>query len=313
MPSQPSPESFQTFETITAARIQQISDEEECRRTGVSATGFIPTGIRKWDENGGIQRSILTLFGAATGAGKSIVKLHLATNAARNGLSVMMLDFEDPAPKTVDRALARATGLDSQDIGNGKLSDMDFLSIKAAGSDIENWGKRVRYCGESMTSEEVRTVVNSCQADLILVDYIQGIPEGKGMTMERTVAQLAWDLNRLAQVRKCAVVVFSQITADVEERGKTDFMWSQRKGQKPDVSGYRPGPGPSSLAWSSALAQRGKTLIYMWRPGQWERKHGVAGAKDDMAELIFAKSNFGREGSFPVRIDLKTASIGDWE
>lgn len=308
------PGSFRTYERVIRERVQRVVSDSIRRASGDTSlsVGAITTGIEKWDKNGGVERGILTVVGASTGAGKSIIKLQLASAAARAGKRVLILDFEDPEGKTADRTLANITKLDSQDISLGRLDDMDILRIRAAEEKAAEWAVNVDYLGDSLTGAEVRATLARSEHDLVLVDYIQGVPDEPGYTTERTIANLAWDLNKHAQKRKAAVVVMSQLKNEVDERGANRMEWSQRRGQKPDISGYRPGPGPNDLAWSSALAQRAKTIVYWWRPGQWEAKFGLPNAKDNRGELIFSKSNFGREGSFLIGFNGKTATVGDY-
>lgn len=146
--------------------------------------------------------------------------------------------------------------------------------------------------------------------DLILVDYAQAFPEDSGLTMERTIARFAWEANALAQKYNCAVVVFSQIVREVEERGYRIYeRGKQRDPSKVDVSGFCPG-GLSDISWAKSLGERAKDLGYLWRENRIARKLG-ANVKDNRMRVIWGKSNFGEERDMVFEFDGATATIRD--
>lgn len=146
--------------------------------------------------------------------------------------------------------------------------------------------------------------------DLILVDYAQAFPEERGSTMERTIAKFAWEANKLAQEKNCAVVVFSQIIREVEERGYRIYERSkQRDPDRIDVSGFCPG-GLSDISWAKSLGERAKELGYIWREGRIARKLG-ANVKDNRMRIIWGKVNFGEEKDLVFEFDGPTATIRD--
>jgi len=104
---------------------------------------YIPTGLRKWDANGGVTRGVLTVLGGVDGQGKSFVKKHLATSAAKVGLRVAMIDFEDPEAKTMDREIAANTRIDSRRLGLATFDPMDLDLIFASLDDVRKWGKNI--------------------------------------------------------------------------------------------------------------------------------------------------------------------------
>lgn len=56
------------------------------------------------------------------------------------------------------------------------------------------------------------------------------------------------------------------------------------------VEGFRPGAG--DLQWSTALWQRAKQGLFLFRPGSWMRSLG-ADCRDDIMEVSIGKGNFG--------------------
>lgn len=276
---------------------------------GEMPAGFIPSGLRELDRRGGIKRGCLTIYGGSTGEGKSLLKLHLATSAAKAGLKVDLIDMEDPVERTADRSLSTSTGLNNERIGALSLSEVELDRIDAAVRSAE-WAEMVEVEDGALTAGEALEYVRKSDADLVLVDYLQGFPDGDG-GLERTIAGFCWDANKWAQEKGAAVVAFSQVKPEVEYRGLRMAEAAQRRNPEaaPYVEGFAPF-GPSDLAWCTAAGQRCKELGYLFRPGRYARRFDAT-AKDDVLELRFPKRNWGAEGVIKVGFDPKQARLHD--
>lgn len=300
-----------TLAETVQARLAEIKRNLDDRAQGIVITPFISTGLKTWDANGGILRGILTVIGAATGEGKSIVKLQLARGAAQDAHTVCMIDFEDPAPKTADRALSHLTGINNRLLGLLEIEDFDVTRLEAATKQLQDWGQRVQHYAGLLDTGRCFEIMESSNADLILVDYAQAFPEADGRNMERTIADFAWKANELAQRKNCAVVIFSQIIREVEERGYRVYERSKyRDPEKIDVSGFCPG-GLSDVAWAKSLGERAKELLYIWRENRIARKLG-AKVPDNKLRVVAGKVNFGDEKDMLFLFDGPTASIKEW-
>lgn len=291
-------------------RLKEIKRGLEAKERGEAIHPSIPTGLRSWDKNGGILRGILTVLGAATGEGKSIVKLQLARGAASTGHRVLCLDFEDPAGKTADRAFSHVTGINSRLLGLLDVDSFDYKRLEAAAEEIRGWAGQVQFETGLVSVSVALKRMREFDGDLILVDYAQAFPEDEGSTMERTIANFAWEANKLAQDKNCAVVVFSQITREVEARGYRMYEQAKRKDpDKIDVSGFCPG-GLSDISWAKSLGERAKELGYIWRENRIARKLG-ANVKDNRMRIVWGKVNFGDEKDMVFEFDGATATIRD--
>lgn len=296
-----------TLAENVGTRFARIKDALARKARGEEVHTSIPTGLRSWDMNGGILRGILTVLGAATGEGKSIVGLQLARGAANAGFKVLKIDFEDPAEKTADRELSNLTGINSKLLGRLELEEFDLARLETATQEIKAWAENVVHHVGLLTVEQTLKLMEQSEADLILVDYAQAVPEGDG-GMERTIARFAWEANALAQRKNCAVVVFSQIIREVEQRGYRIFERAKFKDpDKVDVSGFCP-TGLSDIAWAKSLGERAKELGYIWRENRIAKKLG-ANVKDNRIRIIFAKVNFGEEKDMVFEFDGPTATI----
>lgn len=296
-------------------RLAEIKGQLERKGRGELIYPSVPTGIPSWDRNGGILRGILTVIGAATGEGKSIVKLQLARGAAQSGHHVLMLDFEDPKEKTSDRVFSTSSGINNRLLGLLDIDAFDVARLEAAAEEIGAWASRIEHQVGLLDAKTTRGVTAAFLEKhpagcLVLVDYAQAFPEDDDTTMERTIARFAWWANATAQKYNCAFVVFSQIVRDVEARGYRVFERARFKNPDAfDVSGFCPG-GLSDISWAKSLGERAKDLAYIWRENRIARKLG-ANVKDNRMRIIYGKCNFGEERDILLDFDGPTASIRD--
>jgi len=275
---------------------------------------YVPTGIRRWDENGGITRGVLTVLGGVDGQGKSFVSNHLAQSAGLLGLQVAQLVFEDPEQQTANRTIANLTGIDSRRLNLIRFDVDDMDRIYAT----QEWGKNVHYHAGLASSEQVfgalrelvaRLAAEGRTLDLVLLDYAQALPEGDE-GLESVIRHVAWDANVFAQQVNCGFVIFSQVKPEISSRGHGVFWAAKKRDPESwDVSGFMPGPGTQDLAWSSAFGQRGRAVGYLFRPGFYERMLGKPGSLDDKLWVRWAKVNFGSSGILEMRVDLPTGRI----
>lgn len=285
-------------------RLLTLRRNKRAREAGEPVLDSLSTGLIDFDRHGGIDRSILTVIGAPTGEGKTIFKQHLQEHNAKAGLKVLDLSFEDPPHKTADRTFANLTGLDSSKLDHA--DDVTLQRLKLVYDTTKEWANRIEYHYGLKTADECLEIISASKADLVQVDYAQAFPDGE-RGLERTIADFAWALNADAQRNTRAVIIYSQVRAEVEQRGLRQLESSRRRGGGVDVSGFRPA-SVSDLAWSNALGQRAKGLGFLFRPGRYRRRFGEADP-DNRLELNWPKRNFAKEGVVVVGFDAKTAKL----
>lgn len=302
-----------TYADIVRNRVKEIKDQRAMIARGEDPRAVIPTGLHEFDRRAGIERRILTVIGAATGEGKSIFKLHIAMAAAQQGFRVLLLDFEDPGERTADRSLSTETNIDNAKILSLELSDVEMKQIVTAAENIYEWGALIEFHQGLIDTNEALSIIESSDADLKQIDYAQAFPESDNKSLERTIAEFAWKVNKDAQDKDSANIIYSQIKSSVEERGLRQY--ERAKGKDPDgpafVEGFRPF-GAGDLAWSTALGHRGKGLGYLFRPNRYRRRFGE-NVKDNVMELIWPKKNFGKEGRITVGFDGAHAKLFNLE
>jgi len=279
---------------------------------------YIPTGIKRWDANGGIGRGLLTVLGGVDGQGKSIVSNHLAQSAAKRKLHVAQIVMEDPKEQTANRSIANMTGIDSRKLSLATFDPMDMDKIYAAARATQEWGQYVHYYSGLLSAGDVLAGIRGLSdlledegsaLSLVLLDYAQAFPEDE-RGLESVIRHFSWDGNKFAQEKNCGFVAFSQVKPEISSRGHGVF-WANKKRDPDswDVSGFMPGPGTQDLAWASAFGQRGRAVGYIFRPGHYERMLGKPGAADDRLWIRWAKVNFGNSGLLELKFDGPTGRI----
>lgn len=294
---------------ILRRRFDGIRQEHAAIQRGEDPRAIIPTGLREFDKRAGHKRKILHLYGAATGEGKSIWKLHLQRAAAMAGYSVCVLDFEDPEERTADREFSWATGINNARMMSGELTDKEVTRIGLALAEAEEWGDRVDVHLGLRTAEEALGLLDGHEYDLVLVDYLSALPHGK-FGRERAISDFCWALTEWAQKHNVAVVAFAQLVTEVSHRGMRMYEAGERREKGTCfIEGFRPFDA-ADLAWCSDAGKTAKELGFMFRPGRYKRRLGV-NAKDDTMEFTFPKRNFGSEGTITVGFDGATAKLYD--
>lgn len=280
----------------------------------------IPTGIQELDDRGLLEKGILTGFAAHPGDGKSAVAASLLKSAALAGYSPVGMFFEDPSHLLADRWTAQELNESAFHLRRLKLdAGKAPRRLSAATENINDWAQHVTIIDEMLPTEELLLYLeNNCNEEtgLVIVDYMQCFDsEPDERSVERVLARLAWGLNQLAKNKKIATVAFNQVKREVQERGHRKLEnFRFRNGRDPEpteleaVEGYRP-LGTNDAQWSTAIGQRCKQWVDIFRPGNWMRTHGI-NAKDDRIDLTIQKGNYGPgKGLVSCHWDGATARI----
>lgn len=301
---------------ILRRRYRGIQEEHRAIERGEDPRSIIPTALREFDKRAGHKRKILHLYGAATGEGKSIWKLHLMRAAASAGYRVLVLDMEDPEERTADREFSNATGINNAKMMAGELSDAEISRIGIALAETEEWSDNVEVFTGLRTADEAARLLDyqwedGSTADLVEIDYLSALPHGKH-GRERTISDFCWSVTEWCQKHDAAGIAFAQLVTEVSHRGMRMYEADKRRNPEgePYIEGFKAFDA-SDLAWCTDAGKTAKELGFMFRPGRYLKRLGVSGAKDHVMEFNFPKKNFGSEGTIRVGFDGATARLYD--
>ena len=272
---------FQSIDPIlhdTFERIEKLHDIEG------GVTG-IPSGFADLDNlTSGFQQSDLVIVAGRPSMGKTALALTMARNAAvEHNVPVGFFSLEMSNYQLSLRLLTAEARVNAHKVRSGKLSKEEwkmmsigvgrlaeapiFIDDKAGISVLE-----IRAKARRLKTEQ--------NVGLIVVDYLQLIAPPKGANnREQEISIISRSLKALAKELEVPVVALSQLSREVEKRGKEKR------------------PVLSDLRESGAIEQDADVVMFVYRPemyGITEDKDG--NSLEGVTEVIIGKQRNGPTG-----------------
>ena len=190
--------------------------------------GVIPgisTGIAALDEQmGGLRKGELTVVGAKTSGGKSVLMLQIAQHVVSSGNRVAIFSLEMGADEVIGRMIACGKRIDIGTILNPRgVTKREIQRIQSGALEMKETGLMVCEAGD-MT---IDAISGHCQRlsdagglDLIVIDYLQMVnsPRIKGQNREQEVAIISRSCKQLAKRLKCPVITATQLNEQGQAR-----------------------------------------------------------------------------------------------
>ena len=239
----------------------------------------VPTGFIDLDRIlSGLQPSDLLIIAARPGQGKSSFILSVAKNAAQRKKHVAIFSLEMSNEQLIQRLVAMETGIDSQRLRTGKLTDDEWPLFARA---LESLGDTRMYLDDTpaITPLQLRTKCRRLHMefnlDLIVIDYLQLMQSGmRGENRVQEVSYISRQLKILAKELNVPVLTAAQLSRAVE----------QRADKRPVLSDLRE---------SGSLEQDADIVMFIYRPDQYEQDS----TRENIAEILIAKHRNGPVGS----------------
>lgn len=291
---------METLADWVQERSKELDSQYRAVAGGETPILHCPTGLRRLDDAGLLERGVCTVLLGHEGDGKSALGLQFLEGCAKAGYDAQAYWPEDPRRFIADRLLSQSLGESASKLRRLKMDGPNIPErIKAAQIQQESWARRVVVDDRRLDSHLlVSSILGRVGPNtrLVVVDYAQVLgSERDEKSVERVISGAVWALNEVAKTHNIAVVLLSQVRTRVKERGRDTFdRWRYKNtGEiKPEaVEGYRPLSGDGQWA-PAALGQEARAVLSWFRPGQWMKMHG-ADVADDKGELLILKSNYG--------------------
>ncbi len=240
----------------------------------------VPTGFIDLDRMlTGLQPSDLLIIAGRPGQGKTGFLLSVAKNAAlTHKKKVAIFSLEMSNEQVVQRLIAQETGIDSQRLRTGKLTEQEWPLFTHA---IEVFSDTRIFLDDTpgITPMQLRTKCRRLHMeyglDLILVDYLQLMGgETRNENRVQEVSYISRNLKILARELNVPVLTAAQLSRAVE----------QRQDKRPVLSDLRE---------SGSLEQDSDIVMFIYRPDQYEKDSD----KHNIAEIIISKHRNGPVGS----------------
>jgi replicative DNA helicase len=240
----------------------------------------VPTGFIDLDKQlGGLQKSDLIVVAARPGLGKTRLLLNIALNASqRFHQRVAVFSLEMSGEQVCERLIAQQSGIDSQRLRFGHLTDDDwpvFVQTTSGLSDIGIWIDDTPAISPMQLRAKARRLHAEQGLDLVVVDYLQLMSvDRRGENRNQEVTQISQSLKNLARELNTPVFVASQLSRAVE----------QRADKRPVLSDLRD---------SGAIEQDSDVILFIYRDAVYNESCETP----NVAELIIAKHRKGPTGT----------------
>jgi replicative DNA helicase len=324
--------SVKSFAQATRLAVQLA---EKALNTGGGLSG-VTTGLETVNaKTGGLHHSDLLILAGRPGMGKTSLATNIAFNAAQRyvrdiedgiapeksaGAAVAFFSLEMSSDQLATRILAEQSGISSENLRMGKISQQDFRNLARAAADLESLPLYIDDT-PGLTIAALRTRARRLKRQkgigFIVVDYLQllsGTGKGGGdQNRVQEISEISRGLKTLAKELHVPVLALSQLSRAVE----------QREDKRPQLSDLRE---------SGSIEQDADIVLFVYREEYYvqsrEPKRPMEGddskifeaheawARDmerayGLAELIIAKQRHGATGKVKMKFEAKITRFSD--
>ncbi len=320
-----------TFGQATKLAIQMA---ERALNSGGHVSG-ITTGLDTLNAKiGGMHASDLVILAGRPGMGKSALATNIAFNAARRwvqdredgidpaksvGAPVVIFNLEMSSDQLATRILAEQSGISSENLRMGKISQHEFRSLARVAAELEDLPLFIDDT-PALTIAALRTRARRLKRQrgirMIIVDYLQllqGSGRGSDHNRVQEISEISRGLKQLAKELDVPVLALSQLSRAVE----------QREDKRPQLSDLRE---------SGSIEQDADIVLFIYREDYYllpsEPDHPIPGDSADKfgkhqeweermapvrntAEIIVAKQRHGATGKIKLKFESRITRFSD--
>lgn len=206
-----------------AEALRGVMDRVGALRAGDTAPAGTPTGLRPWDERGGLQRTDLVVIAGETSQGKTSLALSIAL-AARRPMAYYSLEMKKE--QVAARLLSMETGVAVSDICTRPLPD-DALARLTPGvtrlSDMPVYFDDRTTAGLDSICESIRSMHIRHGIEGAVVDYLQilSFNTRADTRKEQLMAEAARRLKNLARELDIWIIALSQLNREQHDAPPT--------------------------------------------------------------------------------------------
>lgn len=272
-------------ELVRREAIAAVEFHERAAKHG-EAVG-VPTGIPHLDERiGGMPIGVPTVLGARAGNGKSSMAISIALRAARAGIGVHLVTYEDFGPVFAQRALAQETGIEVNRIAARRFERQDVSVLMSGAEMLQPVTRMVIDHGHGLPVDRLVRMARARKREigtrLFILDYLQLVPpmahERRWQRHEQIRSAMV-ELATLAGQEGIAALVCSQLNREAEADAR-----------RPRLDDFR---------GSGAIEEVGK-LIMALHPGKLESE----------IEVLILKNSQGPTATLIAKWDRPRCWIG---
>jgi replicative DNA helicase len=299
---------------------------ERALNSGGHLSGFT-TGLESLNGKiGGLHKSDLIIVAGRPGMGKSALGTNIAFAAAQRflrdaedsiepeksaGAPVALFSLEMSADQLATRILAEQSGISSENLRMGRISQQEFRSLARAAAELQSLPLYIDDT-PGLTIAALRTRARRLKRQkgigVVVVDYLQllqGTGRGSNDNRVQEISEISRGLKQLAKELNVPVIGLSQHSRAVE----------QREDKRPQLSDLRE---------SGSIEQDADIVLFIYRedyylaakqPGDdhpdfaaWQEEMARAYGR---AEVIVAKQRHGATGKIHLKFDSRITKFSD--
>ena len=315
--------SMKSFGQATRVAVEQA---ERALNSGGHVSG-VTTGLESVNAKmGGLHNSDLLILAGRPGMGKTSLATNMAYNAARRymrdmedgippeksiGAPVAFFSLEMSADQLATRVLSEQSGISSENLRMGKISQADFRNLARAAQELENLPLYIDDT-PGLTIAALRTRARRLKrrhdVGFIVVDYLQ-LLQGSGKAGDSRVneiSEISRGLKTLAKELHVPVLALSQLSRAVE----------QREDKRPQLSDLRESGSIEQDADMVWFVFREDYYVAAKEPGNKEGPEHQEWVQEmeriyGLAEVIVAKQRHGSTGRIRMKFDAKITRFSD--
>ncbi len=315
-----------SVKTFAAATKEAIRNAEKALTSGGGLSG-LTTGLDSLNsKTGGLHNSDLVILAGRPGMGKTALATNIAFNTARRylqdledgiaaeksaGSGVAFFSLEMSADQLATRILAEQSGISSEALRMGKISQQDFRNLARAAAELETLPLYIDDT-PGLTIAALRTRARRMKRQrgigLVVVDYLQllqGTGRGGNDNRVQEISEISRGLKTLAKELNVPVLALSQLSRQVE----------QREDKRPQLSDLRESGSIEQDADMVWFVYREEYYLAARQPSDdhvdfqsWQeemaRAYGVA-------EVIVGKQRHGSTGKVKLKFEAKITRFSD--
>lgn len=296
----------------------------------------ITTGLDSLNSKiGGMHKSDLVIVAGRPGMGKSSLATNIAFSAAQRllrdqedgiepaksaGAAVALFSLEMSADQLATRILAEQSGISSENLRMGKISQQEFRQLARAAAELQSLPLYIDDT-PGLTIAALRARARRLKRQkgigMVIIDYLQLLQgTGKGSAGDNRVqeiSEISRGLKQLAKELDVPVMALSQLSRAVE----------QREDKRPQLSDLRE---------SGSIEQDADIVLFIYREDYYVASREPKAPKDDddlkiveayqqwqqdmgrvygMAEVIVAKQRHGSTGKVRLKFDSRITKFSD--
>lgn len=286
------------YKSYDAGYVELMKHMEDLRKLDDFITG-VPTGYEELDKiTHGWQPTDLIILAARPSVGKTAFALNLAKNAAMHAVKptpVGIFSMEMSRRQLMARLVSMQTGIWLERFSTGRITDeqMDMM-YKKQSVKCPIFIDDTAAINTFELRAKCRRMVKKNKVGLIIIDYLQLMEansNNKNGNREQEISKISRDLKKLAKDIQVPIIALSQLSREVEKRGK---------GQKV--------PQLSDLRESGAIEQDADAVIFLYRPPEDE-----VAEDSELKGKAMAKIAKNRNGSLESFAFQANDSIQRWD